>query len=149
MRAAGTLENLPCFLAFIDGVCARIDADPHTKYALRLAVEEVCTNLIVHGYKDRPAGPIEVDAVDAAACVTLIIHDQAPPFDPHDAPAADTTSDLDHRKAGGLGLHLVTQMIDEIRYDPGTPSGNRLTLVKRKSTTTKDRGGDDGRSNDK
>ncbi len=59
----GTLENLPRFLGFIDDVCARIDADDGTKYALRLAVEEVCTNLIVHGYKDRPAGPIQVVAV--------------------------------------------------------------------------------------
>ncbi len=34
----------------------------------------------------------------------------------------------------GLGWHLVKKMVDEIRYVPGTPSGNVLTLVKRKTT---------------
>lgn len=130
----GTLENLPRFLGFIDDVCARIDADEDTKYALRLAVEEVCTNLIVHGYKNRPAGPIEVVAHDACDRVTLVIQDRAPPFDPKNAPAPDLTSDVEHRRAGGLGWHLVKKMVDEIRYVPGTPSGNVLTLVKRKTS---------------
>ena len=129
----GTLENLPRFLGFIDDVCARIDADEGTKYALRLAVEEVCTNLIVHGYKNRPAGPIEVVAHDDGDRVTLVIHDRAPPFDPKNAPAPDLTSDVEHRRVGGLGWHLVKKMVDEIRYVPDTPSGNVLTLVKRKT----------------
>lgn len=130
---AGTLENLPRFLGFIDDVCARIDADEDTKYALRLAVEEVCTNLIVYGYKNRPAGPIQVVAVDDRDSVTLVIQDRAPPFDPKSAPAPDLTSDIEHRKVGGLGWHLVKKMVDEIRYVPDTPSGNVLTLVKRKA----------------
>ena len=130
---AGTLENLPRFLGFIDEVCERIDADDDTKYALRLAVEEVCTNLIMYGYKDLPAGPIQVVAVDDRDRVTLVIQDRSPPFDPKSAPAPDLTSDVEHRSVGGLGWHLVKKMIDEIRYDPGTPSGNVLTLVKRKA----------------
>lgn len=129
----GTLENLPRFLGFIDDVCARIDADDGTKYALRLAVEEVCTNLIVYGYKNRPAGPIEVVAYDDCDRVTLVIQDRAPPFDPKNAPAPDLTSDVEHRRAGGLGWHLVKKLVDEIRYVPDTPSGNVLTLVKRKT----------------
>ena len=47
--------------------------------------------------------------------------------------APDLTSDVEHRKAGGLGWHLVKKMVDEIRYVPDTPSGNVLTLVKRKT----------------
>jgi serine/threonine-protein kinase RsbW len=129
----GTLENLPRFLGFIDDLCGRIDADEGTKYALRLAVEEVCTNLIVYGYKNGPAGPIEVVAVDECDRVTLVIQDRAPPFDPKSAPAPDLTSDVEHRKVGGLGWHLVKKLIEEIRYVPGTPSGNVLTLVKRKA----------------
>ncbi|HVF65309.1 MAG TPA: ATP-binding protein [Casimicrobiaceae bacterium] len=130
-----TPENLPHFLAFIDDVCARIDADDTTKYALRLAVEEVCTNLIVHGYKNHPAGPIKVDAIDQVDRVTLVIHDRAPPFDPKLAPPPDVTSDVEHRKPGGLGWHLVKKMIDEIRYVADTPEGNVLTLVKYKEPT--------------
>ena len=129
---AGTMENLPRFLYFIETECARIEADPGIKYALHLAVEEVCTNLIVHGYRQRTAGPIEVAVHDDASKVTIIIRDRSPPFDPAQAPSPDLTSDVEHRPTGGLGWHLVKNMMDEVRYEPDTPSGNVLTLVKRK-----------------
>lgn len=129
---AGTIANLPRFLDFIDEVCAHLDADAETKYALRFAVEEVCTNLIMYGYSNATAGPIEVETRDDADRVTLVIRDRSPPFDPSRAPAPDLTSDAEHRKAGGLGWYLVKKIVDEIHYLPATPAGNVLTLVKRK-----------------
>lgn len=131
---AGTIENLPRFLGFIDEVCASLDADADTKYALRLAVEEVCINLIEYGYRGRPPGPIEVIAQDDDDRVTLQIRDRSPPFDPTFSPAPDLTSDAEHRRPGGLGWHLVKQMFDEVRYVADTASGNILTVVKRKAT---------------
>ena len=65
--------------------------------------------------------------------VTIVIRDRAPPFDPAGAPSPDLTSDAEHRPSGGLGWYLVKKMMDEIDYAPGTPSGNVLTLVKRKA----------------
>ena len=130
---AGTRDNLPDFLAFIEEVCARIVADDDTKYALRLAVEEVCMNLIDYGYAGREAGPIGIAAHDERDRVTLVFQDRSPPFDPRDAPAPDLASDVEHRQIGGLGWHLVKQLMDEVAYVAGTASGNVLTLVKRKA----------------
>lgn len=132
----GTREHLPDFLAFIEEVCQRIEADEDTKYALRLAVEEVCINLVEYGYAGREAGPIDIAAHDERDRVTLVISDRSPPFDPRNAPAPDLTSDVEHRHVGGLGWHLVKQLMDEVGYEPGTSSGNVLTLVKRKSTSS-------------
>ena len=86
----GTRENLPRFLHFIEDVCARIEASAEIKYALRLAVEEICTNLIHYGYRGRPAGPIEVAVHDARDRVTIVIRDRSPPFDPVNAPAPES-----------------------------------------------------------
>ena len=130
---AATMENLPRFLTFIDDVCANLDADGDTKYALRLAVEEVCINLIEYGYRGRPAGPIEVIAHDDGDRVKLEIRDRSPPFDPNSAPPPDLTSDAEHRAPGGLGWYLVKRMFDEIRYVPDTEAGNVLTVVRRKA----------------
>ena len=130
---AGTIENLPRFLVFIDEVCEGLDAGDDIKYALRLAVEEVCINLIEYGYRGRPPGPIEVSAQEHDHRVTLQIRDCSPPFDPTFAPKPDLTSDAEHRTPGGLGWYLVKQMFDEFRYDADTPSGNILTVVKRKT----------------
>ena len=125
-----TFDNLPLFLRFIDDFCARIDADADVNYALRLAVEEVCTNLIEYGYAGRPPGPIEVTADRGVDRVILTIRDRAPPFDPASSPSPDLTSDLEHRQPGGLGWYLVKQLIDEVRYAPDPRLGNVLTLVK-------------------
>ena len=128
----GTPENLPRFLHFIEDVCKRIEVEDDIKYALHLAVEEVCTNLIHYGYRGCPPGPIEVAVHDERDRVTIVIRDRSPPFDPARAPAPDLTSDAEHRPTGGLGWHLVKKMVDEIDYVPDTQSGNVLTLVKRK-----------------
>lgn len=130
---AGTHENLPRFLGFIDEVCEDLDTDAETRYALRLAVEEVCINLIDYGYRGRPPGPIEVIAQDHDDRVTLEIRDRSPPFDPTSAPEPDLTSDVEHRMPGGLGWYLVKQLFDEVRYVADTPCGNILTVVKRKA----------------
>ena len=130
---AGTPENLPRFLHFIETACADIEAGADVKYALHLAMEEVCTNLIVHGYRERPAGPIEVAVYDEREKVTIVIRDRAPPFDPALAPSPDLTSDVEHRPTGGLGWYLVKKMMDEVDYVSGTPAGNVLTLIKWKS----------------
>ncbi len=127
---AATFDNLPHFLRFIDEFCARIDANTDINYALRLAVEEVCTNLIEYGYAGLPPGPIEVTAERGDDRVTLTIRDRAPPFDPANSPAPDLTSDLEHRQPGGLGWYLVKQLIDEVRYTADSRLGNVLTLVK-------------------
>ena len=128
----GTRENLSRFLHFIEDACARIDASAEVKYALRLAVEEVCTNLIDYGYRDRPPGPVDVAVYDEHDRVTIVIRDRSPPFDPANAPPPDLTSDLENRRIGGCGWYLVKQMIDDMSYVSDTASGNVLTLVKRK-----------------
>lgn len=126
----GRLDNLPDFMAFIEDACRRAGADEDTAYALRLAVEEVCINLMRHGYRDQP-GPIRVSFHRNEDSYTVRIHDRARPFDPSQAPAPDLTSDADARPIGGLGWHLVKRTIDRLDYESDPERGNLLTLMKR------------------
>jgi serine/threonine-protein kinase RsbW len=139
---AATRDNLGLFLDFIDHACTRIAADADTRFALRLAVEEVCTNLIQHGHADRDPGPIEIAAQRGHDRVTLTIRDHGRPFDPARAPPPDLTSDAESRQTGGLGWHLVKQLMDEIHYSADAQGGNLLTLVKRTATSTPRESGD-------
>jgi serine/threonine-protein kinase RsbW len=61
----------------------------------------------------------------------ITVEDRARPFDPALAPRADPSAPIEQRRIGGLGWHLVHQVMDEVRYEPRTPQGNRVTLVKR------------------
>lgn len=99
----------------------------------QLAVEEVVTNVIVHGYGDA-GGEILVslsyNADDAA--IEIRVEDFAEPFDPLTLPEPDISASMDDRKIGGLGIFLTRQVMDDIRY---RYENNRNILVLRKKRT--------------
>ena len=64
----------------------------------------------------------------AARTVTVVIEDQRPPFDPFGAPQLDVDAPLEQRRAGGMGLHLVRNLTDELTYE-NESDRNRLTAV--------------------
>ena len=128
----GRRERLAELLAFVQRACERAALDPDVAFDVRLATEEVVTNVIEHGYagQDRP-GPIAVRFHRDPRQVVVTVDDLAPPFDPATIRPADPTAPLEARRIGGLGWHFVTRVMDEVRHEHRQPRGNRLTLVKR------------------
>jgi serine/threonine-protein kinase RsbW len=124
------LASLPALLGFTDEACAKAGAGESETFAVRLAVEEVVTNIATHGYAGGPPGPVTLSVSSRPPLLVFTIVDRARPFDPEDAPPPDLTSAWDERRIGGLGWHLVRQMVDEVRYESAAGE-NRLTLVKR------------------
>ncbi|HKB71356.1 MAG TPA: ATP-binding protein [Thermoanaerobaculia bacterium] len=131
IRRPGSLEHLPELVDFVRRACERSGADASSCFAVRLAVEEVCTNLMRHAYAGREPGPIEVSVEGSPGRVVVTITDFAPPFRPDEAPSPDFDAPWEDRRIGGLGWHLVKSVVDEIRYEARADAGNRLTLVKR------------------
>ena len=65
--------------------------------------------------------------------MTVEIADDGRPFNPlEDTPTADTTSPMDERPIGGLGVHLVRTLMSDVRYRRENDR-NRLTMVKRRT----------------
>lgn len=126
---ASRLPELGALRRFIDEACARAGTDAETALAMRLATEEVFANIYRHGYAT-DEGPVDVSVRCDAGRISVCLTDQAPPFDPADARAPDVDSDWEQRHPGGLGLHLVRQLMDEVKYRRGVPRGNVFTLVK-------------------
>jgi serine/threonine-protein kinase RsbW len=125
----GRLESLAPLLAYVGRVSDDAGLRSEDAFAVRLAVEEVCTNVITHGYGDRAQGPLSVRARRDPQAFVVTIEDRAPTFDPADAPAADLASDWQTRPLGGVGWHLVRELMDDVRYEP-VPGGNRVTLIR-------------------
>ncbi len=125
---AGAMADLPALMAFIDAACAALQADGEVRFAVRLAVEEVFTNILEHGYAGD--GPVAVAVDGGPRCIRIRLSDEAPSFDPAGAPAPDLASPLDERDPGGLGWHLVHQLMDEVEHEPAPGRGNIFTLLK-------------------
>lgn len=101
-------------------------------YRVNLVLEEVGLNIINHGRTD-DLNEIEITLTSKPESLTIEIVDNGRPFNPlKDAPEPDLDSGIAERAVGGLGVHLVRTMMDEMHYrrDGGK---NYLTLVKERA----------------
>ena len=97
---------------------------------LLMAANEAAVNIVVHGYQER-SGVIDVEVTQNGDYLEVHLRDQAPPFDPTTIPPPDTTLPLEQRPYGGMGMHLIRQLVDTVTYR-FTPQGeNELILAKR------------------
>jgi serine/threonine-protein kinase RsbW len=134
MRVEARIESLPRILEFVEASSRRAGAADSERFAVKLAVEEACVNIILHGYEGMSPGPIDLALEEGTGEIRVTIADRARPFPPSDAPAPDVTSGWEERRPGGLGWFLIRKMMDEVHYEPVPEGGNRLTLVKRLGT---------------
>jgi len=112
------------------GEAAQIDE--FTLDSLNLAVEEAVANVINYAYPEGQEGKVRIDATYDEQQIRFVITDKGVPFDPTKAADADVTLSAEERQIGGLGIHLVRNIMDEMTYER-TPEGeNVLTLVKKR-----------------
>jgi sigma-B regulation protein RsbU (phosphoserine phosphatase) len=93
-----------------------------------LAVDEACQNIIRHAYKDIPDGEMVVDIVREGEKLIIFLKDFAPTIDP----STVRPRNLEDIRPGGLGTHLIREIMDEVAFlDPPSAGGNVLRLAKR------------------
>ena len=114
---------------FIQEVGEKIQIPGRTLANTKLAVDEACTNVVKHGYKGQ-TGFIEVIVTGNMREFHIEIRDQGQGFDLRNVKSPDLKIYVENRKRGGLGVFLMNQLMDEVRYRAGT-DGNILTMSKR------------------
>ncbi len=93
-----------------------------------IAVDEACQNIIRHAYKGDPEGEIVIEIGWEGAKLIILLKDFAPTIDPRTV----RPRDLDDIRPGGIGTHLIREVMDEVAFlDPPPGGGNVLRLVKK------------------
>ncbi len=88
-----------------------------TSFNLNLVLEELLANIISYGYKDHNPHLIYLTLGVESNILTAKIEDDAIAFNPLEAPEADTSQALEERSIGGLGIHFVKALMNELRYE--------------------------------
>jgi sigma-B regulation protein RsbU (phosphoserine phosphatase) len=96
---------------------------------IKLAFDELLNNTISYGYKDENEHFIEVGVDLLEGRLRVTIEDDAIPFNPLSEERPNTELGIDEREIGGLGIHLVREMMDEVTYKRGIDK-NQITLIK-------------------
>ncbi|MDF5752078.1 ATP-binding protein [Spongiactinospora sp. TRM90649] len=139
LRVPATVSSLGEVAEFVGQAVVCADLGEKDAYRLRLATDELVTNVITHGFRHRPPGDIELQASISDGRVLLMMVDTAGEFDPtgrdRAVPPAVRPSAArwpDEGKAGGFGLALVRMCADRILYER-VGDLNRTIIVVRRS----------------
>lgn len=132
MTIGSDIAEIPAVSARLGEGMGACGFSPEEVLDTQLAVEEVITNIIVHGYR-KPGGEIHLSGHFTGNHIKIRITDTARRFDPLSIPEPDLDSDIEERRVGGLGIYLVRQVMDSIsyRYENGK---NVLTMEKRRDS---------------
>ena len=124
------IETIPQLNEFIDGFCEQRDIDNDITMSLNLAIEEAVVNVMNYAYPEGTVGYVDIEAEADDHFVTFVISDTGKPFDPTQKDEVNTELSVEDRPIGGLGIHLVRRMMDEISYRYADHR-NILTLRKK------------------
>ncbi|TMQ62972.1 MAG: HAMP domain-containing protein [Candidatus Eisenbacteria bacterium] len=141
LRVAAEEQHLAEIRDFLQEVGEKLLIPGRVLANTKLAVDEACTNIVKHGYRG-VAGFIEVVVTGNGREFSIAIHDQGKSFDLRNVKSPDLKMYVETRKRGGLGVFLMNQLMDEVRYRAGD-DGNVLTMSKRLGRSRRRRPGKD------
>ena len=124
------LNEVPRLTAFVDAVCEAVGLNPTVTMQMNLAIEEAVVNVMNYAYPRGKKGDVTIEALSNDVRLKFVIIDSGTPFDPTVHADVDTTLSAQERPIGGLGIHLVRQMMDSINYER-VNNLNVLTLRKK------------------
>lgn len=128
---ASELAELSRLVATVNEFCRRSAAPSADTSALHLALEEIVTNVITHGYHGDPTQSLTV-TLEAPATdrIRAVVTDNAAAYNPLARPGVNTALPLEQRPVGGLGVHLVRRLMDVCHYE--RRDGRNLFTIERR-----------------
>ncbi|MGD9302583.1 MAG: ATP-binding protein [Desulfobacterales bacterium] len=104
-------------------------------FEINLALDELFTNIISYGFKDDEEHIIKVTLTPQNGVLCLCIEDDGTPFNPIDFETPDVSCSVEECKVGGLGIHIMKKLMDEVCYER---CGDKNVLnLKKKITADK------------
>ena len=111
------ISTIPQLSEFIEGIGEELCLDMSVLMSLNLALEEAVVNVMDYAYPPDVQGDVTIEAIANENQLEFIISDSGIPFDPTKKEAVDTTLSAEERPIGGLGIHLVREIMDSVKYE--------------------------------
>ena len=116
LRVPGSTDGITRAIEAFDAFRGEHAVAVAAPWQIQLALDELLSNIVKYAYADRGTGVIDLTYEIVGGECRVSITDDGAPYDPMSAPAADTTSPLESRDPGGLGVFLVRQLMDRVEY---------------------------------
>lgn len=129
----GTLESLSAIGNYVNTVALEAGLDKKVAYRLRLAVDEIATNIIVHGYQEAGlSGDVVITSKIDPDELTITLEDTSAPFDPRGlGRPSHIDKPVHERPIGGLGIYLTVENVDRFDYEYVDNRNRNIFVIKR------------------
>ncbi|MCC7354395.1 MAG: ATP-binding protein [Anaerolineae bacterium] len=127
----GRLNNLAPISDFVTAAAHEAGLDDQAAFAVQMATDEACCNIIEHAYDGIEKGKIQIRCRLDGDDFVVKLKDFGRPFNPDEVPLPDLVGDLSKRRIGGLGLHFIRRLMVEVYFSFDETEGNELTMIKR------------------
>lgn len=127
---ANDIAEISRLAQFVDEVGEEFSLTPDIVFNLNLVLEEAVANVINYAYPKEEHQSIYLSASIHDGSIVFVLTDTGKEFDPTMAPEADITLSAEDRPIGGLGIFLIRQIMNEVKYER-IDGKNVLTLEKK------------------
>lgn len=127
---ANDIAEITKLAEFVDQVGEEFSLTPDITFNLNLVLEEAVANVINYAYPKEEHQKIYLSARLQDDSIVFVLTDTGKEFDPTLAPEADITLSAEDRPIGGLGIFLIRQIMNEVKYER-IDGKNVLTLGKK------------------
>lgn len=128
-RLKNELAEIEALALAVESFAAANNLPEQVVFQVNLCLDELLTNTISYGFPQGGEHEITVELVMQGGALVITTHDGGLAFNPLERAEADTSQSIEERPIGGLGIHLVRKMMDEIEYR--RESGQNVLVMKK------------------
>jgi len=124
------LAELDQLHAMVEGFGHVHELQKRTVFETNLVLEEIFTNIVSYGHGDNEPHQVQFYLECDKNSINIRIEDDGVPFNLLEAEPADLETDLERRSVGGLGIHLIRKLADDIEYQ--RVGSNNVVILRKK-----------------
>lgn len=130
IRFPSRTDNLEVVREFVHRLAVKSGFNDERADQISLAVDEACTNIIKHAHKYNSRKMIDLAVHVKPDQFEIIITDKGSGFDPKSLETPDLSKYIHEAKMGGLGIHLMRTLMDEVNYSFNPGVKNQVSMIK-------------------
>ena len=129
MELPSSTDYISLVRQFVGGIAQKAGFTEIDIEKIELALDEACSNVLQHAYKFESNNRYAIEISVKNAKLDIVITDQGDSFTFEEAVVPDIEQHVSELKVGGLGIFIMQQMMDDVKYEPSN-NGNILRMAK-------------------
>jgi len=132
LKVRGTLKYIEPVINYVVNAAHEAGLNEQALHRIRLAVDEIATNIVVHGYDEAGlSGDLTISAEYDEEQLTICLEDTGEEYDPRRAHPPDIDASIEKRPLGGLGVYLALWAVDQFYYEHQENKNRSILIVQK------------------